>query len=371
MLRTDRVFNRQPRKVLRRKIGLAETVFGACFVLVLALSTYWVLAQKDNFDPADRDISYETLEKDSTGEVLYETPLKLWVEPGQAGTAAAALPGTGIFPAAIVGEGWSLKGRVQVFDVSNVYEKINGAAEQYIAFGFKALHWADLTDGTRSIAIELYDQGSFPNVLGIFAAQGGNKRDVQTRGDLFWYRTSVGMIGGYGPWYFKIAGDEATESVVSAADRILAAMDDLPSSREAAAPLAYAVLTRGLGLGFGDLAYERENVFQYDFLSDFWFGKVPGDADARYFLNEQADAAKTSEIYERFRQEQARDCTVLDEGEDRVVMQHKFLKTIFALQREGGMLIGVDGAATPAAAAGSLERLREAVRRERKTDPEA
>ena len=61
MPRPDRVFNRQARRVLRKKIGLAETVFGASFIVVLVLSTWWVLAQKDNFDPADRDVSYETL----------------------------------------------------------------------------------------------------------------------------------------------------------------------------------------------------------------------------------------------------------------------------------------------------------------------
>jgi len=370
MPRTDRLFNRQARKVLRRKIGLAETVFGASFLIVIVLSTWWVLAQKDNFDPADRDISYETLEKDSTGEVLYEAPLKLWVEPGRAGTPAAAAPDTGIFPAAIVGEGWSLKGRVQDFDPSNVYEKINGAAEQYIAFGFRALHWATLTDGTRSIAIELYDQGTFANVLGIFAAQGGNQRDVKTKGDMFYYRTSVGVIGGYGPYYFKIAGDEANETVVAQAARLLETMDDLPA-QEKSAPLAYHVMTQGLGLALGDVSYERENVFQYDFLSDFWFGKAKGQADARYFLNEQADEAKAAQVYERFRDEQAHDHAVLDQGEDRVVMRHNFLKTIFALQRDGAILLGVDGAATREAAEGSLKRLREAVHHERQASPEA
>jgi hypothetical protein len=370
MPRTDRVFNRQARKVLRRKIGLAETVFGACFIVVLALSTFWVLAQKDNFDPADRDISYETLQVDSTGEVLYETPLKLWVEPGRPGAAAAPALDTGIFPAAIVGEGWGLDGRVESFDPSNVYEKINGAAEQYLAFGFRSLHWATLTDGTRSIAIELYDQGSFANVLGIFAAQGGSQREVQTEGDMFYYRTSVGAIGGYGPYYFKIAGDDASEAVLAAAARILATMDDLPA-QESSAPLAYHVMTRRLGLSLGDVAYERENVFQYDSLSDFWFGKVPKEADARYFMHAEADAAAAAQVYERFLQEQARDHKVLDQSDDRVLMQHGFLKTIFALQREGAILMGVDGAATRESAAGSLERLREAVRRERQASPEA
>ncbi len=270
-----------------------------------------------------------------------------------------------------MGEGWGLKGRVQAFDPSNVYEKINGAAEQYIAFGFKQLHCAALTDGTRSIAIELYDQGSFANVLGIFAAQGGSDRDVKTAGDMFYYRTSVGMIGGYGPYYFKIAGDEAQEAVIAQAARILETMDDLPASGQQSAPLAYSVLTQGLGLALGDLAYERENVFQYDFLSDFWFGKVPGQADATYFMHEEADASAAEQIYEKFRQEQARDHAVLDQSGDRVLMQHGFLKTIFALQRDGAILMGVDGAATREAAVGSLEKLREAVRRERQADPEA
>ena len=369
MPRPDRVFNRQARRVLRKKISLAETVFGASFLVVLVLSTWWVLAQKDNFDPADRDVSYETLEKESTGEVLYETPLKLWVEPGRPGAPAPAID-TGIFPPTIVGEGWSLDGRVQAFDPSNVYEKINGAAEQYIAFGFRKLHCATLTDGTRSIAIELYDQGSFANVLGIFAAQGGSDRDVQSSGDMFYYRTSVGMIGGYGPYYFKIVGDEAAAPVVAKAARILETMAGLPAA-ENAAPLAYSVLTKELGLALKDLAYERENVFQYDFLSDFWFGKVPGQTDATYFMHEEADASAASLIYEKFRKEQARDHAVLDQSDDRVLMQHGFLKTIFALQREGAILMGVDGAATREAAVGSLEKLREAVRRERQANPEA
>jgi hypothetical protein len=141
----EKLLTHHKRKVLRKRITLAETLFGAGFIVFLALATAWIAAQGDNYDPADRDISFETLEQQSVDDVLYTPPLKRWVEPGSA-RALSGLPDVTPFPAGILGGGWDLDGRVESYDESNVYEKIDGAAEQYRAFGFRALHYAALPE---------------------------------------------------------------------------------------------------------------------------------------------------------------------------------------------------------------------------------
>ncbi|RLE26346.1 MAG: hypothetical protein DRJ65_05695, partial [Acidobacteria bacterium] len=80
----ERVFNPLKRKVLRKRISSTETRFGVAFVVMLVATGIWILAQKDNFDPSDRDISIEVLENDSVEDTLYQRPLKLWQEPGSA-----------------------------------------------------------------------------------------------------------------------------------------------------------------------------------------------------------------------------------------------------------------------------------------------
>ncbi len=355
----ERILTPHKRKVLRKRIPLAETLSAVGLILFLALATLWVSAQGENYDPSDRDVSLEVLQGPSDGRSLYNPPLQRWVEPGARGAAEPAID-LGIFPPRLLDSDWEIDGRVETYDPSNVYEKINGAAEQYISFGFRQLHYVTIGKEPHLVTVELYDQGEFRNALGIFSAQRAEGREVKTRGEIFYYETPVGLIGGYRNLYFKIAGNSGQEAVRAKASAILDLVPDLPA-QASAPPLPFLVLTSRLGVPFDDLEYRRSDVFQYDFLSDFWFGKVQGAGDARYFLHEARDAETAAALYRQFKEEQGYEYSVVEEGEDHVLLQHRFLETFLALRRRGALVFGVDGAPGRAVARESADRLGEAL----------
>jgi len=371
MVDPNRILTPHKRKVLRKRFTRAETLFGAVFLLAVAAATGWILAQRDNFDPADRDISFETLREDSVDAHLYTPPLKRWVEPGSE-TATAGLPDVGPFPAGILADGWSLDGRVESFDASNLYEKIDGAADQYLSFGFVRLDYASVAKAGEFVNMEVYDQGEFRNALGIFAAQRAPGRKVESDGEVYYYTTSAGLIGTYRNLYFKIAGSASSPAVLAKARQILAEVPGLPAS-PTAAPRPFLILTRKLGVPFDGLEYQKSDVFAYAFLSDVWFGAVGGEKDSRFFIHEADSPEKASGLYSQLEDEQKNEYATVEEGEDTVLLEHKFLKTFFAMRRSGSFLLGVDGASTSEAARNALGRLGKAVTLEgrQEADPKA
>ncbi len=355
----ERVLNPLKRKVLRKRISSSETRFGVAFIVLMIATGVWILAQRSNFDPSDRDISIEVLENDSVEDTLYQRPLKLWQEPGSAsgGTASVDL---GLFPSAVLDGGWKVDGRVETYDPDNLYEKINGAAEQYLSFGFQKLHYLTLSDGEHFVTVEIYEQGSFPNTLGIFAAQRDERRAVATEGNAFYYSTPVGAVGGMGGYYFKIAADSTAEAALTKAKALLDVLTDLPSGTNST-PRATTILMNDLGVPFERLAYVPTDAFQYDFATDFWFGSTEQASDVRYFIHEAPDSEAASSMFGRLVEEQGYEYSIVEQTENRAVFQHDFLKTFFAVEVSGQFVFGIDGSSGRQAADTGVRKIRGAV----------
>jgi len=241
MVPREKLFNPLKRKLLRKGISTGETVFGAAFIFMLVLVAALVLAQGNDYDPADRDISPEQLQGGAAAKPLYKSPMKHWSEPGGAGGGERP-PDLGLLPPAILDGGWRLDGRVESYDPFNLYEKINGAAELYLAYGFERLEYLTIAKGDHAITVELYDQGRFHNSLGLFAGQRRPEQAVRELGAISYYPTPVGAIGRYGEYYFKIAGNGEAEAVLEKAEELLASMAELPAY-SFTAPAPYALLT--------------------------------------------------------------------------------------------------------------------------------
>jgi hypothetical protein len=355
------------RRVLRKRISTAEAVCGAGIVVVLALIAFWVVSQKDSFDPAERDISFEALQRDSVEDTLYRTPLRRWVEPGSAPSSLPAVD-LGIFPPGLLDDGWELDGRVETYDSGNLYEKIDGAAEQYLAFGFRELHYVTLTRDESFLNVELYDQGSFANALGLFSSQRDVNRAVSREGDVYYYDTPAGAVGGFRNFYFKIAGDSTSPAILEKAKNLVALLARIPAPFEPM-PLPYAILTERLGLPLERISYVKDDVFQYDFLSDFWFGAADDGSQARYFLHESDGPQQATALFDRLVREQLFDYSEVRREENLVFLRHKYLNTIFALGRAVTLIYGVEGAESPDRSRELLARLDEVVNGEDEADP--
>ena len=350
----DRVFNPIRRRIFRTRITRAEHLASAALIVVVALAAGWALAQRDNFDPSERDVSLAALEAGSIAELPYRAPLVRWREPGAAAPAEGA--DLAPFSPALLDGGWRVDGRIERYDAANLFEKINGQAEQYLKFGFRELSWITLEDERRSLTVELYDLGEFRNALGVFAAQRDPDQAVERSGLVYFYRTAVGAIGVCGPRFFKITGSASDEAVRAKSEQLLSVLAALPR-QEGGGEAPFAVLAERLELPFESIAYVNENALQYAFLREFWFGTLKGGNGARAFLHRAGDAATAAELFARLMREQELEYARVDAGSDRVLLRHEYLGSFFAVAHRDGWLFGVDGAPDRDFAERTLARL--------------
>ena len=285
--------------------------------------------------------------------------LKTWVEGGSL-KAASGAPDLGVFPADVLSDGWSVDGRVEVYDPSNVYEKINGAAEQYIKFGFVKLHYLSIENGDDFISIEIYDQGEFANTLGIFAGQRASSRQVLSSGNMFYYSTPVGAVGGFEQYYFKFAGNSESKAILNKAGSLIELMKELPVVKSSS-PRGYSTMLDDLKIPFDLIAYEKNDAFQYDFADDFWFGRPQKTEDWRIFVHEADDAPSARLLYEKLVEEQSYEYEVLESSHTKTIFKHEFLETLFAVEIKDSIIFGVDGAENTATTTKWMNTLRKAV----------
>jgi hypothetical protein len=68
-------------------------------------------------------------------------------------------------------EGWKPEGKMKINSQDDLWEYINGAAEQYLAYGFKLLRYRDFSKGDLLMTVDMYDMGSPLNAFGIYATE--------------------------------------------------------------------------------------------------------------------------------------------------------------------------------------------------------
>jgi hypothetical protein len=363
MANKDLIFNPRKRTLRRTRISAKEAWFGACFLALLALIAGWYASKRNDFNPADRDIKTETLAADTVKDDLYRTPAQRWVDPAkaQAAGAAAAGPDLGVFPAAILEGGWQPESRAESFDPDRLFEKIDGGAEQYIAYGFKRMHFVYLksADAKLELSIELYDMDAFENALGIFAAQRNKDHKVEKNGDAYFYEINPGAIGLAGKYYFKMSANEENPALQEKARQLVTALAGLGG--QAAIPKTCALLMDTLKIPFDGVAYERENAFQYNFAKAFWFGKPDPAADLRYYVHEAASADEAKALFDKLLENHLQDYNQIERKGNAVVLQHKYLNTFLTLNLNQTLVYGVDAAPDRAAADQALQTLAGAV----------
>lgn len=359
----EKVFNDRPRKVFRKRISTAEVVFSAAFVGIVLAMALWFILQRDNYDPSERDISMEIMLASSVKDDLYEPPLQRWVDPAlavQGGGPAA--PDIGIMPDVVLQNGWQPASRVEEFDKTNLYEKINGQEVQYHSYGFEYLHFLSVRHDEVDIDgnIELYDMGEFSNSLGIFAAQRSEGTTVEKDGAAILYETEAGGIGLVGKYYIKVSGSASTPEMRQfGRDFVLAFADEHASS--VAIPVSMTVLTDGVAIDFAGLEYVREDVFQYAFAKEFWFGRPSADANARYFVHEAGSAEEAEVLVSQIMEEHQYDYTAVEGDGEFAVLEHNFLKNYFSIATAENFVVGMERADTQEEALAGTAALRDVI----------
>ncbi|UCE08216.1 MAG: hypothetical protein JSW07_09415 [bacterium] len=68
-------------------------------------------------------------------------------------------------------KGWKPVSEVLSYNPDNLYEYINGAADQFIAYGFQELVTCDLSSKDLQVTIDIYDLGTRLNAFGMYKTE--------------------------------------------------------------------------------------------------------------------------------------------------------------------------------------------------------
>ncbi len=338
----DRVFNPKKRRLARKHIPFGENIVSCILLCGLAGTLLWVTAQRTNYHPENRDISAELLLQGSSREKLYALPFKPWVEPGtETQTIAQNL---GIFPESVVDREWVAESRVKQFAPDTLFEKINGEAEKFLRQGFQALHYivlASKADGGE-LAVELYDQGDMGGSMGIFSDHVSEDNVIEQSGPVVFFRTQAGAIGRKGKYFFRIAGDRESEDIRQKSVQLAQAFALLQEEAEEGGSREFHILHSGLGVPSERISLQSENVFQFDFVKNFWFGQLEPENPASLFVHQTASHAEAAQLFGEILAEQSYDHEIVEETESTVILRHNFLQSYFVLSYQGPFLFGIE-----------------------------
>lgn len=360
MARRERIFTNRRRRVYRKEIPRNEVVVGVSLLVLLGSFGLWVLSRQDAFDPSERDISMEVLRASEVTDRLYRTPLERWVDPSDARGDAPARAATplGPFPSAILAGGWTPSSRLQQFDETNLFEKIDGAAPQYIQYGFQGLDFISIAspDADLEINIELYDMSQLPFAMGIFAAQRNEDQALETFERAHFFRTPAGALGVLGPYYFKLTGNQNSDAVRDKAFEIVQALSTMDIESRAQ-PKLYEVFVDRLNIPFERITFERQDAFQYDFAREFWFARAHSTGALRYYAHESRSAEEAQELFDALLENHLFDYALVRQTDREVVLKHNYLNTYLALARTANFIYGVEKAPDEAVLRESLESI--------------
>ncbi len=124
----------------------------------------------------------------------------------------------------------------QVFGPDNLWDYINGAAENYLTYGFADLHIAEYTKGKNVIKAEIYRHGDHLLAFGIYSTERSSSFSFFKIGSQGY--SSEGVVNFYkGNYYVKIRTFSKNEKVLqslnalaTSIEQVLDGKTDMPSA---------------------------------------------------------------------------------------------------------------------------------------------
>lgn len=209
---------------------------------------------------------------------------------------------------------WKPMSEVEFYNVDNLYEKINGKAEQYLDYDVVGLQTVTFInqDGKKFVDLYVYDMGEPINAFGIFSAlrypdelsidlgQGGYRSD----GYFFWkgrYYTQISLSDlGEDLDRFALKLARSIESQQEELPVELWGLDKFPEKNLMPNSIQY-LKKQGLNLSFLDdvytATYEKEGI------------------EITAFLTKKKDELKAGGIFESYRNHFSKYGTIVDEIE--------------------------------------------------------
>lgn len=209
-------------------------------------------------------------------------------------TVSSALP-------TIEGGAWLGPTQVATFDPTNLWEKINGRAEAYLAYDFRKMTFGTYRSAAKSTDIVdafVYEMGDATKAFGIYQSERpSNATSAKVGGD--GYASASGLFFSKGKAYVQIIGGESSaltaEQYLQIGQAIAAGIAD-----EGGQQWADKMLPAD-GRVEGSLEFLTEDVFSLDFMHDVFSARYrDGETETVLFIHQAADSKAAAELFAKY-----------------------------------------------------------------------
>jgi len=213
----------------------------------------------------------------------------------------------------IVPEGWTLYDQVDLFTAENLYERINGRAELYLAYNvvnMTTVTYEDKTDSGRFFELSIFDMGDPTNAFGIFSVERFQGEPPLDLGRLS-YRSDANVYVWKGKFYITVVTSDITEEFqqrsFDLADKVTEFLIDSGEPVWGLTTLPQDHLVPD------SVQYFKVDAMGLDFMKNVYTAEYRyGESTIKAFLSQQADsdaALDLVELYAKYSQEYGRGCT--------------------------------------------------------------
>lgn len=211
-------------------------------------------------------------------------------------------------PLTVAVAGMRPAGKTEFYNPDNLYEKIDGRADAYLAFDFVQLRSRsfDLTGsgakaaGGAFIDIYVYEMGEPLNAYGIYALE----RDPQGSGLGFGedsYRSGMGLFLRQGDVYLQVLASDESEATLAVAEAV--AREFVGSIDADSAGLEGRLRLPVAGQVPGTVGFELRNAQGQSFLSNVFSADYTAEgATLRFFIAVQPDEAAAESVFAQYRE---------------------------------------------------------------------
>lgn len=301
------------RGFVRTHISSTEQAISCLLLVVIGGVGLAVYQAGQHYDPALFSLDPSQLPSAGparTEVALTSAPVGALAEGTPSGDAGAAL-------LAAAPEGWQALGALERFDADNLYEKINGRAEQYLAYdvvGLTCLSLAPAGGAGEFIDVFVYDMGAVTRAFGIYSIERSPDEPAVDLGR-GGYRSGASYFFWHGPYYIQVMASEARDDLARTGQTIATRLVDLlPDNGE---PVAGLERLPRQNLVAGTEQYFMRDALSLEFLTDTFVGQYEiGGSEVTGFVSGLASATAADSALEWYRRYLA------DFGEVRVDERH-------------------------------------------------
>ncbi len=209
-------------------------------------------------------------------------------------------------------KGWEKAGEVKTYYSDNLWEYINGAAENFLSYGFVELNYCDMQKDDLIVTVNIYDMGNNLNAFGIYTSEKGRDQETLDMGVESILSLPYQCLQLKGQYYIKIDAFEGELTEKKALALLTAVSEALPGSNDPPEELAMLPTENKIK---GSENYIRENFLGLEILKNSVFAEYKeGKKEYKVFkiiLDEGAEKKYLGQLKDKWDTKNYKDMDIL------------------------------------------------------------